>query len=433
MFRWYHQSTAPERRTFLACFSAWGVDALDAQMFSLLIPAVMATFALTRAEAGLIGSAGLVASAIGGWLAGTLSDRYGRLRVLQATILWFSAFTFLSAFAQSYAQLLVVRTLQGFGFGGEWTAGAVLLAEAVRPELRGRAMGTVQSAWAVGWGGAVALYALVFSWVPPALGWRLMFGLGVLPALLVVAIQRALPRDPPRRSAAARPSFGRILLAIFSGRTWRTTTLACLLGVGAHGGYYALMTWLPSYLKSERHLSVMATGGNLAIVIFAFGCGCLASAELLDRIGRRRNIVLFAVACIVAVAIYLYVPLSDAQMLWAGFPLGFCAAGIPASLGPFLNELFADGSRGTGVGFSYNFGRIASAVFPWLVGHASASMPLGHAIAVDAVLAYGIVIVAVLLLPETGGGLVRGELAAPPSPCPSTPPPVAHEPCSHPA
>lgn len=406
MFSWYRQVTAKERKTFWACFSGWALDALDVQMFSLAIPALIAAFSLSKADAGLISGATLVASAIGGWVAGTLSDRYGRVKTLQITILWFSLFTFLSAFAQSYPQLLVLKALQGFGFGGEWAAGAVLMAETIRAEHRGKAMGTVQSAWAVGWGGAVLLFSVLFSLLPPETAWRAMFVIGLLPALLVVYVRRSVPETEAflagRKAAAGKPASS-TLLGIFRPDVLRLTVIGSLLGVGAHGGYYALMTWLPTYLKTEKHLSVLSTGGYLAVIIVAFWCGCIASAQLLDRIGRRRTVASFAICCVLTVLGYIFLPLSDAQMLVCGFPLGFFAAGIPASLGALFNELYPSGIRGTGVGFCYNFGRVASAGFPVLVGHMSDSMPLGQAIGIDAAIAYALVVIAVLMLPETRG------------------------------
>jgi MFS family permease len=171
------------------------------------------------------------------------------------------------------------------------------------------------------------------------------------------------------------------------------------------------MTWLPTYLKTERKLSVLGTGGYLAVVIIALWCGCIASAHLIDRIGRRRNIMLFAVCCVGTVLCYLFLPLTDRQMLVLGFPLGFFAAGIPASLGALFNELYPAAVRGTGVGFCYNFGRIISAAFPWLVGAMAERASLGHAIGICAAIAYSIVVVAVLALPETNGRRLDGVAA----------------------
>ena len=404
MFLWYKDCTPAERRTFWACFGGWALDALSVQMLSLALPAIVAAFALTKGQAGAAASITMVSSAFGGWIAGALSDRFGRVRILQLAILWFSFFTFLNSLSQSFAQLITLQVMQGLGFGGEWAAGAVLMAEVIRAEHRGKVMGTLQSAWAVGWGGSVLIYAGLFSWFPAAIAWRVMFAFGLLPALFVIYVQRALPRsnalDTARRGTGSTHGG---LLGIFSPTVLRMTVAGSLLGVGAHGGYYALMTWLPTFLKTERQLSVLGTGGYLAVIIVAFWCGCIASAHLLDRIGRRRNIMLFALCCVGTVIGYLFLPLTNRQMLLMGFPLGFFAAGIPASLGALFNELYPTGIRGTGVGFCYNFGRIASAAFPWLVGHMSNSMPLGRAIGIDAALAYSLVVVAVLALPETKG------------------------------
>ena len=148
---------------------------------------------------------------------------------------------------------------------------------------------------------------------------------------------------------------------------------------------------------------MLGAGANLAVVIVAFWCGCIASAWLVDRIGRRRNIALFALCSTITVLAYVYLPLSDNAVLLVGFPLGFFAAGIPATLGALFNELYPAEMRGAGVGFCYNFGRIASAVFPALVGYMSRSMPLGEAIGVDAALAYGLAFATVMFLPETRG------------------------------
>ena len=407
MFSWYRQITSRERKTFWACFGGWSLDALEVQMFGLAIPALIAAFSLSKADAGLISGLTLVTSAIGGWLGGTLSDRYGRVRTLQWMILWFSCFTFLSAFVTGFYPLLLVKAMQGFGIGGEWAAGAVLMAETINPKYRGKVMGTVQCAWAVGWGLAVALFMLIYSLVPQEFAWRVMFFVGLLPSLLILWVRRNVPEpDSFQRlqSANAIPaSFLHSMAGIFRPQLLRVTLLGGLLGLGAHGGYHAVMTWLPTFLKTERHLSVLNSGGYLAVIILAFWCGCVVSGLLIDRIGRRKNILLFALCCVLTVQAYVFFPLTNTQMLFLGFPLGFFAAGIPASLGAFFNELYPAEVRGAGVGFCYNFGRVLSAVFPFLVGHMSESMSLGSAIGIDAGIAYGVAVIAALCLPETRG------------------------------
>ncbi|MGY2172759.1 MFS transporter [Pseudomonas gingeri] len=410
MFSWYRDITSRERKTFWACFGGWSLDALEVQMFGLAIPALIAAFALSKGDAGLVSGVTLITSAIGGWLGGTLSDRYGRVRTLQWMILWFSLFTFLSAFVTGFNQLLVVKALQGFGIGGEWAAGAVLMAETIQARYRGKVMGAVQSAWAIGWGAAVGVFTLIYTFVPEAMAWRVMFLVGLLPALLVIYVRRSVVEpDGTQRQAKAE---GRGLLAsmagIFRPELLRVTLLGGILGLGAHGGYHAVMTWLPTFLKTERNLSVLSSGGYLAVIIVAFWFGCIVSGLLLDRIGRRKNIILFAFCCVVTVQCYLFLPLSNTQMLFLGFPLGFFAAGIPASLGSFFNELYPADVRGAGVGFCYNFGRVLSAVFPFMVGHMSESMSLGSAIGIDAGIAYGVAVLAALALPETKGRNLQG-------------------------
>ncbi|WP_321964574.1 MFS transporter [Paraburkholderia sp. J7] len=405
--RWYRDITPLEKRTLWSCFAGWALDGVDTQVFSLVIPSLLATWGISKGQAGLIGGATLVAGALGGLLAGILADRVGRVRALQITVVWFSLFTFLSAFAQNFDQLLVLKTLQGIGFGGEWTAGAVLLSETMNPKHRGKAMGIVQSAWGFGWGGAVLLYMLVFSFVSPQWAWRVLFAIGLVPAVLVLYLRRNIV-EPPREAQTARDDRGQrgvfsIAAGIFDPAVIRTTIVGALIGLGAHGGYHAITTWLPTYLKTERHLSVLGTGGYLAVVIVAFIVGCFVSAWLQDRIGRRRNVILFAVCCAVMVNIYTFLPLSDTTMLILSFPLGLFSAGIPATLGALFNELYPQGVRGTGVGFCYNFGRIVSAGFPVLIGHMSSSMSLGAALGIDAGAAYGLVVIAALLLPETRG------------------------------
>lgn len=416
MFKWYREITSRERKTFWACFGGWSLDALEVQMFGLAIPALIAAFSLSKGDAGLISGVTLITSALGGWIGGTLSDRYGRVRTLQWMILWFSIFTCLSAFVTGFNQLLIVKALQGFGIGGEWAAGAVLMAETIQPKYRGKVMGTVQGAWAVGWGVAVGVFTLIYSYVPEAMAWRVMFLVGLLPALLIIWVRRSVEEPDSfqrQQKEQIKPlSFFQSMAGIFRPQLLRVTLLGGLLGLGAHGGYHAVMTWLPTFLKTERNLSVLSSGGYLAVIIVAFWCGCVVSGLLIDKIGRRKNIILFALCCVVTVQAYLFLPLTNTEMLFLGFPLGFFAAGIPASLGALFNELYPADVRGAGVGFCYNFGRVVSSVFPFMVGHMSESMSLGSAIGIDAGIAYGVAVIAAMLLPETRGRSLEATAAS---------------------
>ena len=158
MLAWFRDLTAKERSTMFACFGGWSLDAFDVQMYSFVIPTVDRGLGLSSGEAGLIGTVTLLISSLGGWFSGTLADRFGRVKMLQITILWYSFFTFLCAFAQNFEQLFILRALHGFGFGGEWAAGAVLMGEVIRDKYRGRGVGLVQTGWAVGWGASALVY-----------------------------------------------------------------------------------------------------------------------------------------------------------------------------------------------------------------------------------------------------------------------------------
>jgi len=394
-----------ERRTFWACFTGWSLDAMDVQIYAVVMPTLIGLWGLSRGQAGMLGTSALLVSSLGGWIAGILADRIGRARVLRITIVWFAAFTFLSGFTNSYPQLLVTRSLQGLGFGGEWAAGAVLIGEVINKRIRGRVVGTVQSGWSVGYGAAVLLFTVVFSLVPPAQAWRILFFIGLLPALVVLWICRHV-EEPAifKKSQEAQTKKGSSnFLEIFQPSLLRTTLVASLLATGALGGNYSILTWLPTYLKTVRGLSVLNTGGYLAINILGSFFGYVVSAHLSDWFGRRRTFVFTSLSAAATVAIYTLAPLNSQMVFLLGFPLGFFQSGIIAGMGATFAELFPTRVRASGQGFSYNVGRGLGSVVPAVIGYLSVPMQLGPAIGVCAVSSYALVLLATILLPETRG------------------------------
>ena len=228
---WYRDLPKKNQRTFWACFCGWALDSMDANLYGFVIPSLIALWGISPAQAGSLATISLLASSVGGWLGGIMADRFGRVRTLQITVLWFAVFTLLSGLTSSYSQLFVVRALFGLGFGGEWAAGAILIAEMVKDKHRATAGGTVHSAWAVGSMAASLLYGLYFSIFPQALAWRVLFITGVVPAIFVIFIRRFITEPPiyleNKRRLAAGEESGNVL-RIFSPPFLWATFRGCL-------------------------------------------------------------------------------------------------------------------------------------------------------------------------------------------------------------
>lgn len=408
-FGWLRALGPRGRRAFGGAFGGYALDSYDYFTLPLTMVALSAYFGLNSGQTGLLTTVTLVVSAVGGALAGVLADRIGRVKALLLTVITYAVFTVACGFAPDYETLLVFRALQGLGFGGEWAVGAILVAEYASAKHRGRTLGAIQSAWAVGWALAVVVYTVIFSLLDPDLAWRVMFWTGALPALLVVWVRRSV-RDAPEAAAARErsPQKGSFAVILRRGRPGapgllRTTVFAVLLSTGVQGGYYTLATWVPTYLKTERDLSVVGTGGYLTFLISGAFLGYLTGGYLTDVLGRRRNIWLFALLSAVCILAYANLPSgADTLVLVLGFPLGFCMSAIFSGFGSYLSELYPTAVRGTGQGFTYNTGRAVGAVFPTAVGFLADSWGVGGALVFGAI-GYGVAALALLGLPETRG------------------------------
>ncbi|MDH6520514.1 MFS family permease [Streptomyces sp. SAI-208] len=400
---WFRALGPRGRRAFAGAFGGYALDSYDYFTLPLSMVALAAYFGLDSGQTGLFTTVTLLASGIGGALAGVLADRAGRVRALMITVITYAVFTVACGFAPNFESLLVFRALQGLGFGGEWAVGAILVAEYASAKHRGRTLGAIQSSWAVGWALAAIVYTLVFSVFDPDTAWRVMFWTGALPALLVVWMRRQV-KDAPEAIAVREKSAGKgSFAAIFKPGLLRTTIFAGLLSTGVQGGYYTLATWVPTYLKSDRGLSVVGTGGYLTFLISGAFLGYLTGGYLTDRLGRRRNIWLFALLSAVCIVAYGNIPSgADTWLLVLGFPLGFCMSAIFSGFGSYLSELYPTAVRGSGQGFTYNAGRAIGAVFPTTVGFLADSWGVGGALVFGA-LGYGIAALALLGLPETRG------------------------------
>jgi MFS family permease len=411
---WYRTLPGHAVHAFWASFMGYALDAFDYQIFSFVLTTIAAAFVLTNVQSGLIATVTLVVSAFGGMLAGMLADMIGRVRTLMLTIGVYAIFTFLSGLAPNYEFLLIFRSLQGLGFGGEWAAGALLIAEVSDPVQRGRVLGMVQSSWAIGWALALVAYTIVFSLFPPAIGWRIVFWLGILPALLTLYVRRNVrepevyvqTREAELAGAPVAVEHGATrnpLIQIFQRDLLGTTLPATVLAIGAQGGYYAIFTWLPTFLKTSRHLSIVGSVPYLSMVILGSFLGYVISGYVNDWLGRKLTFMIFAICSAILILLYTHIPAgANSLLLVLGLPLGFFASGIFSGFGSYLAELYPTRARGAGQGFVYNFGRGVGAFFPTIIGFLSTIIGLGGAIGFGA-FAYALCVISLFFLPETKG------------------------------
>ncbi len=405
MLAWLRDLNARERRTMLACWGGWTLDGFDGQLYSYVVPTIIALWGMSAGAAGTIGTVTLLTSSFGGWLAGALADRYGRVRILQLAILWYSVFTFLCAFAQNFEQLFILRALHGLGFGGEWATGAVLIGEVIRDRYRGRGVGFVQTGAAFGPGFAALAYAGLYAVLPEATAWRALFAIGLVPGLLVLWIRRNIDESEAfeaRRRERPQAGAAHIFSAFRRPYLWVTVKVS-LMVTGAQGGVWAVQFWMPTYLRTVRHLSASNTGLYVAVQMLGALIGFLLGAYLSDAIGRKWTFMISAVATVAMVLVFMFVPVGDTGLLLLGIPLSVAILMKFAPMGPFMTELYPTALRGTGQGFCYNAGRAVGSFFMTIIGFAVQIMPLGAAIALFCTLASALMIMMLLLLPETRG------------------------------
>lgn len=434
MLDWFRELSRAERKGFYGAFLGHAVDVFDFMIYSFLISTLLAQWGMSKSMAGAIVTWTLVSSLVGAVGAGLLADRFGRVRVLRWTIIVFAVSCFLCGMANSPEQLLVFRMLQGLGFGGESSLCMVLVTELIRnPAHRGKYSGFTASSYSFGWGGAAIAYAITFHLFEPETAWRVCFFLGILPALVVVYLRRNL-QEPEVfvKSRAARGNVSPLadLARVFRKPLLKKTVLCSLLSGGMLGAYYAIATWLPTFLKTERGLSVFGTSSYLAVTILGSLVGYVAGAYATDRWGRRLTYMAFAAGAFVMAMIYMVIPVSNTSMLFLGFPLGVLMQGVFSGIGATISESYPSSVRATGYGVSYNMGRVIGSFFPLAVGWLnSGRTSLALAIAMVAGVGYAVVMVSAALLPETsgmdlgeaGGGDDADQLAQGAEPAPLAP------------
>ena len=398
---WPERVTTAERRSLVAGGLGWMLDAMDVMLYSMVLAHLMRDLGMGKGTAGLLNSLTLLASAIGGLLFGLLADRVGRTRSLMLSILVYSVASGACGLSSSVLQLAMFRFVLGLGMGGEWTSGAALIAETWPAEHRGKALGLMQSTWAIGEMIAAGVVAVVL----PSFGWRAVFFVGVLPALVVFWIRRDVPESEIWLRHRRTEPRGSIRL-LWRKDLRRNGLLATAMNACGMFGYWGLFTWIPAYLslpveQGGRGLDLMKTTAWLVIMGAGKWLGYVLFGFFADSVGRRRSYVTYLLAAAALVPLY-GIASTPTWLLVLGPFVAFFGTGFFSGFSALAAELFPTEIRATAMGLSYNIGRGFSAAAPFVVGLLANRFGLGSAFFLQAA-AFFVAALLALALPETKG------------------------------
>ena len=403
LFGWWREGTPEARRALVAAWLGWMLDAFDVMLYALVLKNIQDDLGMSKSIAGALGSLTLLASAAGGIYFGILADRKGRTRALMASVLIYSIFTAACGLAQTVTQLAVFRILLGIGMGGEWASGAALVSETWPAEHRGKALGFMQSAWAVGYGAAAAVTGVLL----PVWGWRGVFFVGVLPAFFTLWVRRrvdepAIWKQSRQKDAATRGRFA----DIFRGGMLRLTAAVTIMNAFTMFGWWGFNQWLPTYLREP-----VAAGGiglsapTMAAFVVAMQVGMwfgyVTFGFIADAIGRKRAYVIYTVAAAVLIFAYVSVRVPLALLALGPF-VAFFATGYFSGFGAVTAEIYPTDIRATAQGFTYNIGRVASAAAPWVVGALAQTRGFSFALSLTSA-AFLLAAATWIWIPETRG------------------------------
>jgi SHS family lactate transporter-like MFS transporter len=372
---WYRQVTREQWRAFWAVFLGWVVDSFDFNILAFIIIDIQQSFTVDRALAGALGTVTLVMRLVGGTIAGTAADKWGRKLPLMLSVLWFSLFAFLSGFSTSYAMLFAVRALFGLGLGGEWAAGMPLVLEHWPARLRGLASGLLLGGWYWGYLLAAAVFQFIYPFVSstPDFAWRVMFWVCIIPALFTLWIRARVPESPvwlerqqklrARGAAALEPKLS--VVRIFQ-RDLLGTTIQTTLVIGAFMCiYYSLNFWYPTVLRDAGRT-------NLLPFLAAFNAGAILGTAAWGRVsegrlGRRGAFTATLLLGPASLPFFLYGG-STLTLVVGALMMGFFGMGVWGMAPAYTVERFPTEVRGVGPGFCYHAGAAMGAAMPYLLG-----------------------------------------------------------------
>jgi MFS family permease len=384
------------------------LDSFDVMLYSLVLASLMADLHLSKGAAGTLGSITLLAAAVGGFFFGIIADRFGRTRALMASVLIYAIFTAACGLAQNFVQLAVFRIVLGLGMGGEWASGASLVSETWPAEHRGKALGFMQSSWAIGY----ALAALVAAVVMPLAGWRAVFFVGVLPAFFTLWIQRSV-EEPEiwknTRNTASSAMSG--VAEIFRGKLLPLTIVLTLMNACCLFAWWGFNLWVPAYLSlpiSQGGVGLTSTAMSVVVIVMQIGMwlGYVTFGFVGDAIGRKRTYITYLLAASVLLLLY-GTTRTPLVLLILGPFVAFFGTGYYSGFAAVTAEIYSTRIRSTAQGLTYNTGRIASAVAPFTVGSLAQKHGFGAAFAIGA-LSFLLAAFFWIWIPETKG---RQQLA----------------------
>lgn len=379
----------------------YAMDGFDLLILGFMLSAISADLNLTPGQAGSLVTWTLIGAVFGGIVFGALSDRYGRIRVLTWTIMLFAIFTGLCAFATGYWDLLIYRTIAGIGLGGEFGIGMALAAEAWPAKHRAR----VSSYVALGWQVGVLAAALLTPLLLPVIGWRGMFLVGVIPALVAWIIRNKIHepevfvRKPKERKASRFEAFK---LLVKDKATTKVSIGVIVLTSVQNFGYYGIMIWMPSFLSKQLGFSLTKSSMWTAVTIVGMMAGIWIFGQLADRIGRKPSFLIFQLGAVIMVLTYSQ--LSDpTAMLWAGAVLGMFVNGMMGGYGAVMSEAYPTEARATAQNVLFNIGRGVGGLGPVVVGAVAMAYGFQMAIALLAAIYVLDMIATALCIPELKG------------------------------